>query len=104
MSCVTGLIIVIFFILIIMIIGSSCAYKQELECFGNDIYKEWSQKLEEMKLHSEIGSPPGILKLNKDSPECNTEQNIMIQSNVAFRPTRSGEKGCTYIEKVWPAE
>lgn len=104
MSCVTGLIVVICFILLIMIIGSGCAYKSQLEHFGNNIYKEWSQKLEEMKLHSEIGSPPGILKLNRDSPECKTDQNIMIQSNVAFRPTKSGRSGCTFVEKVWPSE
>lgn len=102
MSCVLGLFIVIIVILIIMTVGGCCAYNKEIESFGNGVYQEWSQKLEEMKLKSKIGEAPGVLRINKHSPECNTTQNIMIQSNVAFRPSKSGKDGCTYIDKVWP--
>ena len=35
-----------------MTVGSCCAYSREIESFGNGVYNEWSQKLQEMKIKS----------------------------------------------------
>lgn len=119
MNCIVGLIVVIIVVFVIMLIGGCCAYKNEIESFTQTIlnnskslnnssnslggiYKEVDQELAKMKTENGIGEPNGILMINPDSPECKTEQNVMVQSNVAFRPHRVGKNGCTYIDKQWP--
>ena len=94
MSCYLGLIIILVAIVILIITGLCCSNK--VDKFKNDIYSEFSKKLS-----PRLGSPPGILTFNDDQEECKTDQNVMIQSNVAFRPTRFGKKGCTAIKNSW---
>lgn len=84
-----------------MIVGGTCAHKRELESFANGIYQEWANKLNDIKETHNIGMPPGVLRFNNDNPDCQTDQNLMVQSNVSFRPGKHG-KGCTYIDKKWP--
>ena len=91
-------------------IGGCFAYKNELETFANNlknngIYQEWNQNLNDMKLSHNVGMPNGILKINPNASKCETDKNLMIQSNVAFRPHRNGPgfaQACTYIDKQWP--
>ena len=102
MSCVTALLFIFLVILIISIVGGCCHYSKDIDRFTDNMYNEWKLKLDEMKFNHNIGEPNGILKYKKESQECNTEQNLLIQSNVAFRPNRYGEQGCTYINKNYP--
>lgn len=96
MSCVTAL-VAVFMLLVGLAIGLAIGKKKELEKFANDMYSSWKTELANM---GDIGKPPGYLSLG--FPEkCDTSKNIMIQSNVAFRPVRQS-KGCMEVVAKWP--
>lgn len=97
MSCVEILVGVFVIVLLISIISPCVYYKKDLEKFGNTMYSSWKKDLTNM---GDIGKPPGYLKLT-DNKNCDTSKNIMIQSNVAYRPVRYS-KGCMEVVKAWP--
>lgn len=102
MSCVYALIGVFLIIFVLLLVGGCCYNSREIDTFADNIYKEWTEGLNNMKTTYGIGEPNGFLGINKDSKECNSDQNLLIQSNVAFRPHRVGSGGCTYIQKNYP--
>ena len=102
MSCVIALFVVLAVIVLIMIVGGCCANSREIDTFANTIYEEWKDSLEKMKLSNGIGEPNGILKIGMTDKECNNNQNLLIQSNVSFRPHKVGDHKCIYVQKNWP--
>tara|TARA_B110000211_G_C13912734_1_gene479117 strand:- start:144 stop:488 length:345 start_codon:yes stop_codon:yes gene_type:complete len=111
MSCVLGFFVLFIFIFILIIFGQGCYYKDEIvQHFTNlkpapkadSVYGEFKRNIDSMKTLYKIGEPPGILKFsNNPDLECDTNKNLLVQSNVAFRQSRTKE-GCTYIDKIWP--
>lgn len=102
MSCVIALFVVLAVIILIMIIGGCCAYSKDIDTFVNTMYDEWKDSLGKMKLSHGIGEPNGILKVGVTEEECRSNQNLLVQSNVSFRPHKIGEKKCMYVQKNWP--
>lgn len=106
-------IILFVFILIFTSIGTGFCYRNEIkdqyqiiikklpEEFTN-MYSNWEQQLKTIKKTHNIGEPTGVLSYKPDQVSCDTAQNLLVQSNVAFKPVKHS-KGCTYVDKRWPA-
>lgn len=70
------------------------------ERFTN-VYDKWTHDLAQLKKVHEIGKPSGVLSFLPKQKTCPKSQNLLVQHNVPFRPTRR-KKGCTYIEMRYP--
>lgn len=105
MSCLSSFIILFIVIFIIIIIGQFFWCKERIVQYFTDlntkfpIYTELKNSLNEMKINN-IGEPPGILDFSSNQ-ECDTDKNLLIQSNVSFRQSRT-KNGCTHVNKIWP--
>jgi hypothetical protein len=82
-------------------IGGCCGmYHKQISTFANTQYKEWEKQMENIKQTYGIGSPGGVLSFQPEKVACDTKQNLLVQSNIAFKPVKHGS-GCTYIDKRW---
>jgi len=54
-----------------------------------------------LKENYQIGQPTGILKYLPNQSSCETQYNLLVQPDVAFKPTRK-DTGCTYVELRYP--
>lgn len=68
----------------------------KIEPFSNR-YSTWSKELKTLKDKFQLGMPSGVLKFLPKQSTCPSNQNLFVQPNVTFRPTRR-KKGCTYID------
>jgi hypothetical protein len=102
MSCVVALALIFVVIMTIALVGCGCAYRTPIESFANGMYDSWKKQLEAIKISHDIGAPSGFMGTDPNATECNTDQNLMIQSNVAFRPNGIRGGGCTYVQKNYP--
>ena len=105
MSCITGFLVLFIVILVLMLVGQGCYYKERIVQKFTDLkpmYGEFRSTLEDLKKNHKIGEAPGVLRFSDDpNMPCDTNKNQLIQSNVAFRQSKT-KNGCTYIDKVWP--
>ena len=88
-------------IILILMIGGTCVAAPKISKFTNTMYKDWDKQLESMKKNFGIGRPTGVLSYIPNQNNCNVKSNLLVQSNVAFKPTRHGS-GCTYINMRYP--
>ena len=101
-SCIWISFLFLFFIIILIAIGGCCGgYRKEISTFANTKYSEWEKQMESIKQTYGIASPGGVLSYMPNQVACDTKQNLLVQSNVAFKPVKHGS-GCTYINKRWP--
>jgi hypothetical protein len=103
MDCVVSLIILISVILLIMTIGVICANLDNFSNFTNITgYQNWENQLQDMKKNFDIGKQSGVLKYIPDQKSCITASNLLVQHNVAFKPTKLND-GCSYVSLRYAA-
>jgi len=105
-------IILFLFLVFFTLIGTCCCYSKEINTKGQDLYiksqelftdlySNWERQMNAIKQTYGIGEPTGVLSYKPDQTNCETSQNLLVQSNVAFKPVKRA-KGCTYVDKRWP--
>lgn len=101
-NCIWISFLFLFLIIVLISIGGICgSYKNEISNFANTKYTDWEKQIEYIKQNYGIASPGGVVSYFPDKVSCDTKQNLLVQSNVAFKPVKHGN-GCTYINKRWP--
>lgn len=101
-GCIWISFLFLFLIIVIIVIGGCCgANHKQISNFANSQYSEWEKQMENIKSVYGIASPGGVLSYIPDKVACDTKQNLLVQSNVAFKPVKHGS-GCTYVNKRWP--
>ena len=101
-----------FIILFIIIAGCGCVYGPKISTFTNSSesvlkkisdggYMDWDDQLDYLKKNFGIGLPTGVLSYLPDQSSCDTNSNLLVQSNVAFKPNRHNT-GCTYADMRYP--
>lgn len=68
------------------------------EPFGS-AYQETDTNLAALRAAT-IGEPDGILAADPNASNCTTDQNLIVQDKVTFKPTNLN-KGCSVIYKKW---
>jgi hypothetical protein len=95
---IVGLIILAILITLatVMAMAYSTNPTEKVEPFSNR-YSTWSKELKTLKDKFQLGMPSGVLKFLPKQSTCPSNQNLFVQPNVTFRPTRR-KRGCTYVE------
>jgi hypothetical protein len=96
-------------ILVVLVIIKPGRFGIIKEKFGNGIYDNWEKQLQSLAQTHQIGVPGGLLSVfpNQQGSFCGknfmngTNQNLVVQPNVAFQSDRQGN-GCTYVDLRWP--
>lgn len=105
-SVLISFIILIVIIIMFILIGVGCSYGpkycKKVSNFANENYAEWDDQLNYLKKNFQIGLPTGVLGYLPNQISCDSKTNMLVQSNVAFKPNRHGT-GCSYINMVWPS-
>lgn len=110
---VLAFIILFIFLFFFMMIGTCFCYSKEIDYHGQyikqksidyfkNLYSNWEKQLDSIKKTHNIGEPTGVLSYKPEQLNCETSQNLLVQSNVAFKPVKRAQ-GCTYIDKRWPS-
>lgn len=66
-----------------------------------DKYENVDNGLMYLEENNQIGKPTGVLDYLPNQSSCDTPYNLLVQPDVAFKPTRRGT-GCTYVQLRYP--